>query len=291
MPLQHQTFCIERTYAARPERVYRAFASLEARMAWFVPPKGWTTRDRAMDFREGGSESVTSVEPGGRSHHFDAHFHELVPGRRLVFSYDMDMDGVRSSTSLTTVELEPSGKGTALRFTETVVFLRGEDGFASREEGSCGLLQQLDGHLEREAPHEFLTVRLFPVTPAQIFDAWSPERLARWWGPTGFSNEFEVCDLSPGGEWRFTMVGPDGARYPNLSRFQVVDPGGRVLLRHDCQPYFDSDFCFEATDGGTLVTWLGRFDSADTLRKIRGMIAEANEQNLDRLSAELARVG
>ena len=47
-------------------------------------------------------------------------------------------------------------------------------------------------------------------------DAFSdPVRLARWWGPAGFTNTFTICEFKPGGQWSFTMHGPDGTNYPN----------------------------------------------------------------------------
>lgn len=46
----------------------------------------------------------------------------------------------------------------------------------------------------------FKSSREIPATPDQIFAAFSdPVRLARWWGPAGFTNTFEVCEFHPGG--------------------------------------------------------------------------------------------
>jgi hypothetical protein len=46
------------------------------------------------------------------------------------------------------------------------------------------------------------------------------------------------------------------------------------------------DFADEA--GGTRLAWRMRFDSAEHAAEIRDFIAAANEQNLDRLEAQLA---
>jgi uncharacterized protein YndB with AHSA1/START domain len=76
----------------------------------------------------------------------------------------------------------------------------------------------------------FKTSREIPATPAAVFAAIAdPQRLARWWGPDGFRNSFEVCDIRPGGAWKFTMHGPDGASYPNESVFFAIEPNLKFL--------------------------------------------------------------
>lgn len=49
----------------------------------------------------------------------------------------------------------------------------------------------------------FNTSREIPATAEQVFAAISdPERLARWWGPAGFTNTFKVCEFKKGGRGR-----------------------------------------------------------------------------------------
>ena len=71
----------------------------------------------------------------------------------------------------------------------------------------------------------FAHSRLIDAVPAQVFDAFArPDRLARWWGPDGFSSTFEEFDLRAGGTWSFVMHGPDGTGYPNTNVFRTVEP-------------------------------------------------------------------
>lgn len=61
--------------------------------------------------------------------------------------------------------------------------------------------------------YTFSNSRVLTAAPEDVFAAMAdPQRLARWWGPAGFCNEFEVCEFCEGGRWVFTMVGPDGTR-------------------------------------------------------------------------------
>jgi uncharacterized protein YndB with AHSA1/START domain len=57
----------------------------------------------------------------------------------------------------------------------------------------------------------FRTSRDIPAPPDQVFAAFSdPQRLARWWGPAGFTNTFNVYEFKSGGRWSFVMHGPVG---------------------------------------------------------------------------------
>ena len=111
-----------------------------------------------------------------------------------------------------------------------------------------------------------------------------PALLAAWWGPDGFSNHFESFDFRVGGRWVFVMQGPDGTRYPNTSVFEALEPGRRVVLRHDCPPYFTLTVSLQPAPGGTQLTWEQVFDDAATARAVRAIVGPANEQNLDRLT-------
>lgn len=135
----------------------------------------------------------------------------------------------------------------------------------------------------------FKTSRVFAATPEAVYAAFAaPERLARWWGPDGFRNTFDTFDFKPGGLWRFTMHGPNGADYPNESTFVTLEPGRTIVLRHTNQPHFQLTIGFEAVGGGTLVTWAQAFDDADVAAKVKHIVEPANEQNLDRWEAEVA---
>ncbi|MCC3373663.1 SRPBCC family protein [Cohnella sp. REN36] len=138
--------------------------------------------------------------------------------------------------------------------------------------------------------NEFVATREIHATPALVYEAWTnPEHLAQWWGPSGFTNTFQQFDLRPGGVWEFVMHGPDGVDYPNKSEFVEVSPE-RIVLRHTCAPYFQLTATFEDLGGKTRLTWRQRFESAAVFNSVRKFATSANEQNLDRLEAQLQKM-
>jgi uncharacterized protein YndB with AHSA1/START domain len=145
------------------------------------------------------------------------------------------------------------------------------------------------------SPHDtaslvIATSRVVDAAPAQVFAAFSdPHRLERWWGPKGFTNTFSVFEFRPGGQWRFTMHGPDGGNYPNESVFVEVTPSRRIVIRHLNPPHFTMTVTLSEERGKTHVEWHMLFESAEECERVKKYAAGANEQNLDRLEAELAR--
>lgn len=134
----------------------------------------------------------------------------------------------------------------------------------------------------------FSTSRRFAAKPAEIFAAIKDAaRLARWWGPAGFTNRFDVCEFRPGGRWVFAMIGPDGTAYPNESTFASIETDRKVVIRHDCPPHFELAIALEPVAGGTLLRWDQTFADAAVAESVRHIVVPANEQNLDRLGAEL----
>ena len=138
-------------------------------------------------------------------------------------------------------------------------------------------------------PAPFHTRRLLPCAPARGFQAFAqPEHLARWWGPSGFSNTFEIFEFRPGGRWKYVMHGPDGKNYPNESVFAALDEPSRVVIRHISLPRYVLTITLTEREGGTEVDWNQQFEDPVAAERLRHIVEPANEQNLDRLGALLA---
>lgn len=132
---EHDTFIIERTYKASPRRVFAAWSDPQAKAEWF-------STAIEFDFRVGGREfSRTPIN--GTVYTFDATYHDIVPDRRIVYTYIMDRDQTRISASLVTIEFESEGENTKLTCTEQGVYLDGEDQPQIRLGGTKDLLDKL----------------------------------------------------------------------------------------------------------------------------------------------------
>lgn len=138
---------------------------------------------------------------------------------------------------------------------------------------------------------EFVNARTLASVREKVFAAHGdPEVLARWWGPKGFRNTFEHFDFRPGGEWRFTMHGPDGKDYPIRKRFLEIVAGERIVLLNDQEQHrFTLTMSFtDAPGGATHVEWRMQFPPGSDDEALRNFLQQANEENLDRLAATLA---
>lgn len=136
----------------------------------------------------------------------------------------------------------------------------------------------------------FTASREIPASVEQVFAAISdPERLALWWGPAGFTNTFTVCEFRNGGRWSFVMHGPDGKNYSNESVFAEIQSPTKIVIQHVSEPKFRLTIGLAQSAAGTLVSWSQAFDNPEIASHIEHIVVPANEQNLDRLSAEVAR--
>jgi len=132
--------------------------------------------------------------------------------------------------------------------------------------------------------------RIFDTPRETVFAAFSdPARLARWWGPAGFTNEFHQFDFRPGGAWKFTMRGPDGAAYEMSQQFTEIVRPERIVVRHFQQTHdFTLTMTFAARGDRTELTWRMRFDDPAEGKRLRPFLLRANGENFDRLAGHLS---
>jgi uncharacterized protein YndB with AHSA1/START domain len=147
----HDTFVVERRYDVPVDRVFRAWADPQLKARWFAGSTDVLGEDYHLDFRVGGREVNRGGPPGGPVYTYESVFRDIVPERRIVYTYEMHADDDRISVSVATVEFRGDGSTTHLRLTEQGVFLDGHDTSAQREEGTRSLLDSLGTSLEDDA--------------------------------------------------------------------------------------------------------------------------------------------
>lgn len=151
----HNTFVIEKSYAAAPARVFAAFADPAKKRRWYA--EGGLNKEieeYSMEFRVGGVE-VARYKFGAGSPfpglmlETNAMYHDIVDGMRVVEAQTMSMGGRRISTTLATFEFLAEGEGTKLVLTHQAAFFEGSDGAERREHGWNVLLDKLGNELAR----------------------------------------------------------------------------------------------------------------------------------------------
>jgi len=147
----HATFAIERSYPVPVSAVWHALSDNDARDRWFGGGPEFEVHDKSHDFRVGGHAVEAGQWRGGPRSRFVSTYTDIVDQQRMIFTYDMWVDDMHMSTSLTTVVVEPEGDGTHLTYTEQGVHLDGLDTVDGREEGTKGLLDNLGSFLEEGA--------------------------------------------------------------------------------------------------------------------------------------------
>jgi uncharacterized protein YndB with AHSA1/START domain len=144
MTLIHDTFTLDRSYAAAVKQVWQTWTDPELRPRWFRGPEGWQTLERRLDLRIGGHELLRGRAPTGMETRFESTFHVIVPEHHIVSVYDMYINATLLSVTLATLDLEAAGSATRLRYTEQGVYFGGDpEAPVSRKRGTSWHLDNL----------------------------------------------------------------------------------------------------------------------------------------------------
>lgn len=139
---------------------------------------------------------------------------------------------------------------------------------------------------------EIVTTRLFKFPRNLVYKAWTdPDHLKTWWGPKGFTNTFKTFDFRVGGKWSFTMHGPDKGHYQNECTFAVIREPELLVWDRQSKPIFQVEVVFEkVSEQETNVIFKQKFKTVEECNKLRPYVPEKNEENMDRLQNELAKM-
>jgi uncharacterized protein YndB with AHSA1/START domain len=147
----HHTFAIEREVDAPPALAFFAWANADAKAQWFVGPAGWELIDRQFDFRPGGTERAHGRFPDGKESDFQCRYHDIVTDSRIIYAFDMYVNGKKISVSLASVEFFARDERTLIRFTEQIVHLDGYPTPEDREMGSRYMLDAAAAFIDSQA--------------------------------------------------------------------------------------------------------------------------------------------
>ena len=143
--------------------------------------------------------------------------------------------------------------------------------------------------------NELKISRLYDAPLQAVWDAWTdPEQVARWWGPRGFTLTTHSKDLRPGGTWIYTMHGPDGTDYPNITYYYEVRDREALVYDHGASegkpPMFRVSVLFKESDGKTAMEMTMTLPTPEEAERTREFVKKAGGNSTwDRLAEYLER--
>ena len=139
----HGTFVLDRTYPHPIEKVWAAWSDPAQKAKWFGNGDG--TPAQIFEFKPGGRESRH-----GQNFAFDVLYQDIIANSRILYSYDMHMNGQKISVSLAAIEFFPEGTATRMKLTEYGLFLDGLDNIEQRKAGTNMLIGVLGAFLDKQ---------------------------------------------------------------------------------------------------------------------------------------------
>jgi uncharacterized protein YndB with AHSA1/START domain len=149
------------------------------------------------------------------------------------------------------------------------------------------------------AARDLVLTRVVDAPRDLVFKAWTePGRVARWWGPRGFTNPVCELDARPDGAIRIDMRAPNGTVYPMSGVFNEIVPPERLVFTSAAldargRPLFEilNTVTFADRGGRTALTLEARVVTATPQGAPHLAGAETGwNQSLDRLGAYLVSV-
>jgi uncharacterized protein YndB with AHSA1/START domain len=143
--------------------------------------------------------------------------------------------------------------------------------------------------------NELKISRIYDAPVKLVWDAWTdPKQVAKWWGPRGFTLTTHSKDLTVGGTWVYTMHGPDGVDYPNITTYHEVEKYSKLVYDHGAnenQPaLFRVTVLFSENKGKTKMDMTMTLPTAEAAQATKKFIKSAGgDSTWDRLAEYLEK--
>src|SRR4051794_10763755 len=147
--------------------------------------------------------------------------------------------------------------------------------------------------VKKNDSNELTLTRVYDAPVDVVWDAWTdPKQVAQWWGPRGFTLTTHSKDLRPGGTWVYTMHGPDGTDYPNITKYFEVEKYAKLVYDHganeDRPALFHVTVLFSESRGKTKMEMTMALPTPEAAEETRKFIKKAGgDSTWDRLAEYL----
>lgn len=290
---------LTRSYPVAPEKVWRAWTDAEAVKKWWGPGPGEPVSAAELDVRVGGRFRIVFGGPDGKAHECAGVYKEVVPNRKLVFTWTWP-NTTPERESLVTIVFKSASWGTDLVFTHEQLF--DEKVRDDHKQGWSASFDKLEHYLKtagefKLAPRgdrEIVMTRVFNAPRRKVWDALTkPESLKRWLGAFGGWSP-AVCDidLKVGGAYRFVWRGADGAEMGAGGIYrEIVAPERFVATERFDQPWYPGEALITQTlsehGGKTTLTVTLRYESREARD---GVLKSPMERGVEASYSNLAEI-
>jgi uncharacterized protein YndB with AHSA1/START domain len=118
---QKPSLSLSRHYPVAPEQVWRAWTDAQAVKKWWGPGPGEPVSLAELDVRVGGRFRIVFGGPQGTEHECAGVYKEVVPNRKLVFTWSWPRT-TPERISVVTIVFKAANGGTDLSFTHEQLF-------------------------------------------------------------------------------------------------------------------------------------------------------------------------
>jgi uncharacterized protein YndB with AHSA1/START domain len=138
--------------------------------------------------------------------------------------------------------------------------------------------------------NEIRITRIYDAPVRAVWDAWTdPQQVAQWWGPRGFTLTTHSKDFRVGGNWVYTMHGPEGVDYSSKTPYLEIEECVKLVYDHggndDRPPLFRVTVLFSETDGKTKMEMSMALSTPEAAAEMRKFIKKAGgDATWDRLA-------
>lgn len=297
---------ITRVYAAPRELVFKTWTEPQHVVRWWGP-RGCTTTIQEMDVRPGGVWRYVMRTADGTDWTNRIRYREVVVPERLVYDHGSDVEDDPNGFHVIT-EFHDRGQQTEVVMRMQFASVEARDraaGYAGANSTFDRLHELLD-----DLAVEFVVRREFAAPRELVYRAFTEaDRLARWWGPKGFTMQTRRHDPRPGGIFHYSMRAADGHEMWGKMKYVELAPPERLVFVNSfadgegniIAPPFADDWPQEILhtitlteqDGKTLVTLRGLPIHATPAQRATFLAGHASMQggygsSLDQLTELLA---
>lgn len=289
LTLEENIVRIERLFDAPIQLVWEVWTNPLHIGKWWGP-KGFTNPTVEFDFKVGGSYRIVMRSPDGVDYPVKGHFLEITPFQSFVISDLVDehpdewvkevqkMAGITGDREILNSKLrvlfEEVGEKTKVVLITEFANNQIRDGFANSgmKEGWSQSFEKLEENALPKSNQICIEKKL--NHPQHIvFKAFSdPLTISNWWGPNGFKTTTKTMDFKVGGQWVFTMDGPDGTIWPNTIEYKEI-------REYDYLEYLHGSGDKNKNDDFLVIINLISIDKNQTLVKMQMTFSNTNVRN------------